>query len=278
MLSSFQSFKQLLIYAKPWRLKIYLATSYSILNKLFDIAPEILIGVAVDLVVNKQDSWISQLGFNTIQSQLIFLAVTTFFIWVFESLFQYLYSVQWRNIAQEIEHAIRLDGYAHVQSLDLDWHENQRTGNLTAILNDDVNQLERFLNDGANEIIQIIISSISIGFIFFYISPILGIIAIVPIPMILLIAMFFQKNLSPRYRNVRDSAGLLSATIFNNLLGIQTIKSFIQEIRESMRIKELSLYYQKQNVQYLKFDSIFIPILFVKFRGDLSINGFEKDG
>ena len=261
MLSSFQSFKQLLIYAKPWRLKIYLATSYSILNKLFDIAPEILIGVAVDLVVNKQDSWISQLGFNTIQSQLIFLAVTTFFIWVFESLFQYLYSVQWRNIAQEIEHAIRLDGYAHVQSLDLDWHENQRTGNLTAILNDDVNQLERFLNDGANEIIQIIISSISIGFIFFYISPILGIIAIVPIPMILLIAMFFQKNLSPRYRNVRDSAGLLSATIFNNLLGIQTIKSFIQEIRESMRIKELSLYYQKQNVKAIIMSSAFVPVV-----------------
>ena len=109
-------------------------------------------------------------------------------------MFQYLYSVKWRNIAQEIEHAIRLDGYSHVQSLDVDWHENQRTGNITAILNDDVNLLERFLNDGANEIIQIIISSISIGFIFFYVSPILGFVAIVPIPIILLIAMFFQKG------------------------------------------------------------------------------------
>jgi len=261
MLSSFQSFKQLLTYAKPWRFKIYLATIYSVLNKLFDIAPEILIGVAVDLVVNKQDSWISQLGFNTIESQLIFLAVTTFFIWVFESLFQYLYSVKWRNIAQEIEHAIRLDGYSHVQSLDVDWHENQRTGNLTAILNDDVNQLERFLNDGANEIIQIIISSISIGFIFFYVSPLLGIVAILPIPLILLIAMFFQKNLSPRYRNVRDSAGLLSATIFNNLLGIQTIKSFIQELRESLRVKELSKYYQRQNLKAIVMSSAFVPVV-----------------
>ena len=171
MFTSFSSLKQLLLYARPWRFKIYLATLYSILNKLFDIAPEILIGVAVDLVVNKETSWVAQIGFETINSQLIFLAITTFFIWVFESLFQYLYSVEWRNIAQEIEHAIRLDGYSHVQSLDIDWHENQRTGNITAILNDDVNQLERFLNDGANEIIQLIISSVSIGFIFFYVSP-----------------------------------------------------------------------------------------------------------
>ena len=261
MFSSLQSFKELLKYAQPWRFKIYLATFYSIVNKLFDIAPEILIGVAVDLVVNKKDSWISQLGFITIESQLIFLAITTFFIWVFESLFQYLYSIQWRNIAQEIEHAIRLDGYSHVQSLDVDWHENQRTGNITAILNDDVNQLERFLNDGANEIIQIIISSISIGFIFFYVAPILGFVAILPIPLILLIAMFFQKNLSPRYRNVRDSAGLLNATIFNNLLGIQTIKSFIQELRESIRVEKLSKEYQSQNLKAIIMSSAFVPVV-----------------
>ena len=219
MFTSFASLKQLLVYAKPWRYKIYLATFYSILNKLFDIAPEILIGVAVDLVVQKEQSWVAQLGFTSIESQLVFLASVTFFIWVFESLFQYLHSVTWRKIAQEIEHAIRLDGYSHVQSLDIDWHENQRTGNITAILNDDVNQLERFLNDGANEIIQLFISSIAIGFIFFYVSPLIGFVAIVPIPIILLIGAFFQKNLSPRYRNVRDSAGLLSAGIFNNLLG-----------------------------------------------------------
>ncbi len=261
MLTSFSSLKQLLVYAKPWRYKIYLATFYSILNKLFDIAPEILIGVAVDLVVQKEQSWVAQLGFTSIESQLVFLASVTFFIWVFESLFQYLHSVTWRKIAQEIEHAIRLDGYSHVQSLDIDWHENQRTGNITAILNDDVNQLERFLNDGANEIIQLFISSIAIGFIFFYVSPLIGFVAIVPIPIILLIGAFFQKNLSPRYRNVRDSAGLLSAGIFNNLLGIQTIKSFIQEIRESKRIKKFSKYYQEQNFKAITMSSAFVPVV-----------------
>mgnify|MGYP004299198297 CR=1 FL=1 len=70
---------------------------------MFDIAPEILIGVAVDLVVYKEKSWVAQLGFETIDSQVIFLAVTTFFIWVFESLFQYLYSITWRNLAQTVD-------------------------------------------------------------------------------------------------------------------------------------------------------------------------------
>ena len=143
----------------PWKFKIYLASFYSIINKLFDIAPEILIGIAVDLVVQGENSFIARLGFPDTQSQITFLAVCTFLIWAFESLFQYSYSISWRNIAQNIEHSIRFDAYNHVQRLDLAWFENQKTGDITAKLNDDVNQLERFLDNGLNEIIQIIVSS-----------------------------------------------------------------------------------------------------------------------
>ena len=140
-------------------------------------------------------SWVGQLGFTSISSQLVFLTIATILIWVFESLSQYLHQVAWRNIAQEVEHSIRLDGYSHVQSLDIDWHENQRTGNVTAILNDDINQLERFLNDSANQIIQLLVSSITIGCIFFYSSPLIGLVAVVPIPLILFIGTFFQKKI-----------------------------------------------------------------------------------
>ena len=54
--SSYQSFNRFLKYAKPWKGKILLSSTYSIINKLFDIAPEILIGIAVDLVVQKNNS------------------------------------------------------------------------------------------------------------------------------------------------------------------------------------------------------------------------------
>ena len=70
---------------------------YSFLNKLFDIAPEILIGVAVDLVVRKKESLIASFGIKEPLHQLLILGVLTFIIWGFESLFQYLYSVRWKT-------------------------------------------------------------------------------------------------------------------------------------------------------------------------------------
>ena len=193
---SIRSFYRFLKYAKPWRGKIILASIYSIINKLFDIAPEILIGFAIDLIVEQQDSFIAKLGFQDPQSQITFLAVMTFLIWAFESLFQYLYSIQWRNLAQSIEHGIRTDAYNHVQTLDLAWFENKKIGDITSKLNDDVNQLERFLDNGLNSIIQLIVSSIAIGAVFFYISPIIACVSILPVPLILLIAFYFQKNLN----------------------------------------------------------------------------------
>ena len=276
--SSLKSFIQLLSYAKPWKGKIIVASIYSILNKLFDIMPEILIGFAVDLIVQRQNSFIASLGFQSVEAQITILAVCTFLIWAFESLFQYLYSISWRNLAQLIEHSIRVDAYSHVQNLHIKWFEDQKTGNITAILNDDINQLERFLDNGANDIIQILVSTIAIGGVFFYISPVIAAVAVLPVPLILLVASFFQKNLEPRYLVVRNAAGNLSSTIFNNLLGILTIKSFTSENIEKDRVSDLSIKYQNANRDAILISAAFVPIVRMGvlsgFLGTMILGGF----
>lgn len=260
-MSSTQALKELFKYIHPWRKDYYLGSIYSFLNKLFDIAPEILIGVAVDLVVQKNDSFVSSLGFSSISSQVLFLGVATFLIWALESTFEYLYLIKWRGLAQKVEHSLRVSAYDHAQKLDISWHESQLTGNVTAILNDDINQLEKFLNNGVNQIIQVVVSTISIGIIFFYISPLIATIAILPVPLIFFISILFQKKLSPIYRSIRDKAGLINSSIVNNLLGIQTIKSFMTYSYEKKNITELSNNYQKENMNAISINSAFNPII-----------------
>jgi len=102
--SSFKSFLRFFKYAKKWRIKIYLATFYSVINKIFDIAPEILLGIAVDVVTSSGDNFLDFFGIHGPETQVVTLAGLTFGIWAFESIFQYMYMVEWRNIAQSIEH------------------------------------------------------------------------------------------------------------------------------------------------------------------------------
>ena len=256
-----KSSSDLLRYLKPWRFRVFRASIFSGLNKIFDIAPEVLIGVAVDLVVKRNESFVASLGFESINDQVLFLGGITFVIWALESLFEYLYLIEWRSLAQKVEHSLRVSAYDHAQRLELNWHEKQTTGNISAILNDDVNQLERFLNNGVNQIIQVIISTIIIGFIFFYISPLIASIAILPVPIIFFMSLFFQKKLSPRYKSIREKVGVLNSSIINNLMGIQTIKSFMTFDFEKGIIKGLSDDYQKENIKAISISSAFNPLI-----------------
>ena len=260
-IDSITALKKLFTYITPWRKDYYLGSLFSFLNKIFDIAPEILIGVAVDLVVKKNDSFVSSLGFNSISSQVFFLGAATFIIWALESTFEYLYLIRWRGLAQKVEHSLRVSAYDHAQKLDISWHESKMTGDIAAVLNDDINQLEKFLNNGINQIIQVVVSTISIGIIFFYISPLIASIAILPVPIIFFVSFFFQKRLSPIYKSVRDKAGLINSSIVNNLLGIQTIKSFMTYAFESDRVKTLSNDYQNENLKAISINSAFNPII-----------------
>jgi len=259
--SSFAALGRLLRYARGYRRQIIAATTCSIINKLFDIAPEILIGVAIDVVVNQEASFVAGLGFETAQEQITILAVLTFFIWAGESLFEYLFQILWRNLAQRLQSDLRQDAYEHAQRLDMSFFETNSSGQLVATMNDDVNQLERFLDGGANAMIQVGVTVVAVGAVFFVLSPLIALLAFTPIPLIIWGAFYFQRKAGPLYTDVREKVGDLSSRLANNLGGIATIKSFTAEQREARRLKEASEAYVDANRRAIRISSAFIPVI-----------------
>jgi ATP-binding cassette, subfamily B, bacterial len=248
-------------YARAHRRAMVLASLYSILNKIFDLMPPLLIGAAVDTVVQQQDSFIARLGVSDVGDQLLVLAGLTVVIWVFESLFQYLYQVAWRNLAQTLQHELRIDAYDHVQHLKLAYFEDRTTGGLLAVLNDDINQLERFLNVGVNDIWQVVTTVLVIGGIFFYTAPNVAWMAMLPMPFIIWGSIRFQRTLAPRYAAVRAQVGMLNAQLANNLGGIATIKSFTAEAHELGRVTIESDRYRVANRDAIALSSAFVPLI-----------------
>ncbi len=258
---------------------LFFAFLSSIVNKILDLAPPVIIGLAVDIVVKEQNSWIASFGIKEVPNQLIFLAFASGIVWSAESFFEYLYSVLWRNLAQISQHKLRIKAYKHIQELDMAFFENDNTGRLLSILNDDVNQLERFLDQGANQLIQLFITVLIIGGTMTFVAPKIALFAFLPIPLILLGSIRFQRKLSPKYKDVRNKAGLLASRLNNNLSGILTIKSFTKENWELNRLNKESLAYQRSNKAAIKLSSAFIPLIrfaiLFAFIAILLIGGFQ---
>ena len=157
---------------------IILASICSVLNKFWDLAPPVLIGIAVDVVALREESFLGELGWSDPRDQFLILVAMTVLIWVLESLFEYFYAVLWRNLAQTAQHELRMSAYQHIQDLEMRWFSQQTTGGLMAIMNDDVNQLERFLDQGATDLLQVATTVVVVGGIMFLIAPEVAILAI----------------------------------------------------------------------------------------------------
>ena len=270
--------RDLFNYALEQDTKVRRGIFYSILNKIFDLAPPVLIGIAIDIVVEGSDSFIGNLGYSDRRQQLIILAVLTFIIWGLESAFDYIAAVTWRNISQDIEHSLRTDAFNNVLGLDLAFFENKSSGRLMAILNDDVNQLETFLDNGANRLVQTATTVIVIGGTFLYISPLVAVFAFVPIPIIIFGSLRFTNRIAERYTKIRNDIENLNANLSNSITGILTVKSFNREKKESERITLSSNEVKSANYHAIRLSAAFIPIIRIAilfgFTATLLIGGF----
>ena len=266
MISSGSTLYRLLRHLQPYRGLVAWAAFCSVVNKIFDLAPPVLIALAVDVLsassVNQQQTaWLARFGAQDVPSQLLLLAVLSFLVWSAESLFEYLYGVLWRNLAQSTQHSLRLEAYGHLQTLEMDFFEHDSSGRLLTVLNEDINQLERFLDRGANEILQLITTVVLVGGAMALMAPGVAFFAYLPIPVILWGSLQFQKRLAPRYREVRDQAGTLGSRLANNLSGMLTIKSFTAEAWELEQLRRDSEAYRSSNRRAIRLSAAFIPLI-----------------
>ncbi|MEK9909412.1 MAG: ABC transporter ATP-binding protein [Candidatus Thalassarchaeaceae archaeon] len=252
---------RLLWHLREYRWQVWLASFCSIMNKFWDLAPPILIGMAIDVVTYKEDSMLADFGYPDPYDQFLILVALTVIIWVLESLFEYWFGVLWRNLAQNAQHELRMDAYEHIQNLEMQWFSGQTTGGLMAIMNDDVNQLERFLDQGANDLLQVATTVFVVGGVMFILAPSVAIYAILPIPIIVGGSFMFQRRIGVRYAKVRKEVGDLNALLNNNLSGITTIKSFTAEEREVERVGVASRSYRDANRDAIRLSASFVPLI-----------------
>jgi len=274
---------RLLEHLKEHRTTVFLASFCSIINKVWDLAPPVLIGMAIDVVAAQENSFLAQFGYTDVYVQLYILTGITVVIWVLESLFQYFYAVLWRNLAQTAQHELRMSTYTHIQDLEMQWFSEQPTGSLMAIMNDDVNQLERFLDQGATDLLHVATTIIVVGAIMISVAPEVALLAILPVPIIVTGSFIYQRRIGVRYSKVRGKVADLNALLNNNLHGITTIKSFTAEQREVDRVGEVSTSYREANREAIRLSASFVPIIrmaiLFAFTANMLVGGwFALDG
>jgi ATP-binding cassette, subfamily B, bacterial len=249
-------------YMGPVRGRLGLSVGSSVANKVLDLAPPLLVAWLIDSVTGNTPAWIAQgLGISDMFGQVVFLAVLTVIIFGLESVSQWGYAYGFMTIAQSMQHRLRVDAYDRMQAREIRFFEEHRLGRTLAMLNDDVNQLERFLNSAFNDIVQLMVLVVFATTVLFMINPLLAAVGLIPVPLIIWGSLKFSRMLEPRYKRVRETVGDVASRLENNIGGIMVIKSFTAEDYETDRVRQASEHYRKANHQAIKLSALFVPII-----------------
>ncbi|MFQ3475677.1 ABC transporter ATP-binding protein [Halonotius sp. F2-221B] len=239
-------------YGRPYWLSVTLGVLASLAARLLDLLPVILLGVAIDSLFQGIEpfslplvpqAWLPTEPVD--QFTLVIVLITVSF--VVGAGFHWLRNWGFNSFAQDIQHDVRTDTYDTMQRLDMGFFADKQTGELMSILSNDVNQLERFLNDGLNSAFRLAVMVVAIAAYLVYLNPQLAVVALSPVPLIAVFTYIFVKTIQPKYAAVRSSVGDVNSRLENNLGGIQVIKSSNTEEFESGRVDDVSRDYYETN-------------------------------
>jgi len=278
----------LLAYAKPYWLRLSIGVFSSLLTRLARLVPPVVVGVAIDRVVNgsQRPGMLADLGLITADpatteaariALLHRLALIAGVAYVVRSITRFGSRYLLQSTAQKIQRDLRDDTYDHMQHLSLDFFSNHQTGAIMSILNNDVNRLERFLNDEIRQIIRVIATVGGIGLVLLYLSPPLALIALAPVPIIGLTSAKFLTWIEPKYKRIRETVARLNSRLENNIGGVKVIKTFDRYDFERDRVGEQSATYHDEQVDAIRLRRAFFATIRVltgvAFVGILVVGG-----
>jgi ATP-binding cassette subfamily B protein len=249
-------------YLRSYQGRLLWASGSSILNKILDLMPPLLVGWVIDSLRGTPPGWIARFADSSDPWRMaMILSGLSVVIFFFESLFQWFYQAGFMGLAQLVQHDLRMDAYKQIQSREVAFFEEHRLGEILSMLNDDVNQLERFLNTGFNELLQIVVLFLFAMVIMVPTSWQLSLVGMAPIPIILWGSIYYQRRIAPRYSRVREGVGGLASRLENNIAGIQVIKSFTAEPFETERVRQASEEYRRANSAAIRLSTVYNPLI-----------------
>ncbi len=171
----------------------------------------------------------------------------------------WLQNYGWNRFAQNIQHALRVDAYERMQALDRAFFDASRTGEILAVLNNDVNQLESFLTDGVSSAIRLVALVVGVGVVMVVLNPWLALVSLLAVPVLGAFTFLFVRRVQPKYATMRQRVGDLNARLENNVGGIEVIKTEHAEAYEADRVAAASQSYYDANWDAIKTRITFFP-------------------
>lgn len=250
-------------FLKQYWFRYVLGIAFLFLSAYVQVYNPKLLGIIIDLLDSKLIDKQSIFYNLKLLVLVAFLSFATRYIWRYFIV----------GNARSMECYLRQRLFKHFQSLPMQFYNNRKTGDLMAYAINDVSAVRMAFGPAlAMTINGICLSAISIISMVRSVNFSLTILALLPIPVIV-IAMFRIGGLVQlRFRTVQESFAAISDRVQENISGIRVIKSYVQEQQEVDNFEVLNEKIKQSNINMVRVSSLLSPMIEVCFGVSFMLN------
>ncbi len=242
--------RRLLTYLRPYSRQVATAIAAIIAHSVLQLAPPYLTKVVIDDYIPARD--LSGLG----GVALLFLATL-----LASFALEYVQTWTMQMTGQRIMFDLRMQVYSHLQRLDLRFYDRNPVGRLMTRVTTDVDVLNDLFTSGVVSIFGDVFTLIGIMVVLVWMDWRLALVAFSVLPLIVLVAQWFRRNVRESYRTVRTWIARINAYLQERLTGMSTVQLFRREAKDFARFDEIDRAHRDANIDSIFYYATFYPLI-----------------
>jgi ATP-binding cassette subfamily B protein len=235
--------------ARPYRARTLIAIVSLLAATAASLVPPYLVGLAVD-EVRRGDTHL-----------LVLIVIAFVAAGVLGVVFSYAqtYFTGWTG--ERMLADLRNNLFRHLQRLSLGFYERNRAGVIISRLTNDVEALDQLVTDGVSSLIQNTLTLVGTAVLLFFLDWRLALATMGVMPLMAVATAWFRKRSGRAYRSVRETLGLVTATLAEDIAGMRVLQSFTREDAAQQNFRQIGDDYRVANMRTVVLSGLYFPFV-----------------
>ncbi|MFC7640368.1 ABC transporter transmembrane domain-containing protein [Streptosporangium lutulentum] len=247
---------------RPYRKKIILLVTVIVICNVAALSIPYLIKVGIDSGIPPMIAGEGSATLVTVVAVVLAAAIT-------QAVTRLVFLRMASRIGQNILLELRRRVFDHFQKLSLSFHDNYTSGRVVSRLTSDIDAISEMLQSGFDGLVTAVLTLIGTAVLLLVLDVPLGLVSLLPLPILLLFTRWFRRQSSIIYRRTRETVALVIVHFVESMTGMRAVQAFRREPRNQAIFSELNTDYRDANKQSMQLIAVFMPG--VKLIGNVTI-------
>lgn len=242
--------KKFLPYISQYKKWTFASIALMLVYTGLNLSNPFLIGLAIDQFISQNNIE----GLALLSVVLIFVNVV-----MWQSQYWQVWTMSWAG--QQVLYHLSSDMFTHLQRLSLSFYDKTQVGRVMSRLQSDIDVLEQMLSSGLLSMLSSLVALVGIVGAMLVMDVPLALLSFTVLPIMIVIAAFWQRHAQRSFRRTRAAISLVNATLQENISGMRVIQSLAREKRNHSEFDTLNAYNRETNQEASRIAALILPLV-----------------